>query len=69
MVVEPKTVQPIEPDKKLVDLFSSTSREEQIPFLSSRTLVQSVKVESQPVEVKPQPIKVQSRTGLGAVEI
>ena len=57
MVVEPKTAQPIELDEELVNLFSSTDRKVQKPSLSSRTVVQQLKVEPQPVEVEPQLVK------------
>ena len=52
MVVEPKTTQLVEPDEEPVNLFSSIGRMVQKPSLSSRTLVQLVKVEPQPVEVQ-----------------
>ena len=39
MVVEPKTVQLVEPDKEPVHMFSSTSRKVQIPSLSSKMIV------------------------------
>ena len=37
-------------------------------YLSSKTLVQLVKVESPPVEVEPQSVEVLLRTGRGPVE-
>ena len=52
MVVEPKTAQPIELDEELVNLFSSTDRKVQKPSLSSRMVIQPVKVEPQPIEVR-----------------
>ena len=52
MVVEPKMTQSIESDEEPVNLFSSTGRMVQKPSFSSRTLVQLVKVEPQPVEVQ-----------------
>ena len=61
IIVEPKMAQSIEEstqlvesDEELVDLFSSTDRWVQKPslslFFSFRTLVQQVKVGSQPIE-------------------
>ena len=52
MVLEPKSAQLVESYKELVDLFNSTSRMVQKPSLSSKTFVQLVKVEPQPVEVR-----------------
>ena len=65
MVVEPKMVQSVESNEEPVDLFSSTDQRVQTPFLSSRTVVQPVKIEPQPVEVEPQSVKVWSRGGQG----
>ena len=62
MVVNPKTIQSIEPDEQPVDQFSSTGQRVQKPFLFSRMFVQ-------PVEVEPQLIEVQSRSNQGAVEV
>ena len=62
IVVEPKMTQPVESDKELIGLFISTSRNVQKPSLSSRTLVQLVKVE-------PQPVEVQSKFGQGAIKV
>ena len=45
MVVEPKMTQLVEPDEEPVDLFTSTDQQVQKPSLSSRMLVQPVKVE------------------------
>ena len=65
MVVEPKMAQSVESNEELVDLFSSTDRMVQTPSLSSRMVVQPVKIEPQPVEVEPQSVKVWSRGGQG----
>ena len=62
LVVEPKMTQPVESDKELIGLFISTSRNVQKPSLSSRILVQLVKVE-------PQPVEVQSKFGQGAIKV
>ena len=51
MVVEPKMTQLVEPDEEPVDLFISTDQQVQKPSLSSRMLVQPIKVEPQSVEV------------------
>ena len=42
IVVEPKTAQPVKPDEKPVDLFSSIGWKVQKPSLCSRILVQPV---------------------------
>ena len=52
MVVEPKTTQPIELDEEPVNLLSSTGRRVQKSSLSSRTLVQPIKVEPQSIDVR-----------------
>ena len=51
MVVEPKIVQLVELDEEPINLSNSTYQMVQKPYLSSRTLVQSVKVEPQLIEV------------------
>ena len=58
MVVEPKTTQVVEPHEEPVDQFSSISQGVQKLSLSSRMIVQLVKVEPQPVEIEPQAIEV-----------
>ena len=50
MVVEPKMTQSIESDEEPVDLFRSIGQGVQKHSLSSRTLVQLVKIEPQLVE-------------------
>ena len=57
MVVNPKMAQPIELDEEPIDLlaqpvnlFSSIDQGVQKPYFSSRTLVQPVKIEPQPIE-------------------
>ena len=51
MIVELKMAQPIESDKEPIDMLSSIGRMVQKSYLSSRTLVQTVKVKLQLVEV------------------
>ena len=65
MVVEPKMAKSVESNEELVDLFSSTDRRVQTPSLSSRMVVQPVKIEPQLIEVEPQLVKVWSRGGQG----
>ena len=68
MVVNPKMAQPIELDEEPIDLlaqpvnlFSSIDQGVQKPYFSSRTLVQ-------PVKIEPQPIEIRSRSDWGPVE-
>ena len=58
LVVEPKTVQPVEPDEEPVDPQLNRSRCAKKNSLYSIMVVQLIKIE-------PQPVKVQSRTGRG----
>ena len=51
MVVEPKMTQLVESNEELIDWFGSTGRRVLKPSLSSRMLVQPIKVEPQSVEV------------------
>ena len=50
MVVEPKMAQSVESDEEPIDLFSSIGQGVQKHSLSSKTLVQLVKIEPQLVE-------------------
>ena len=50
LVIEPKTAQPVELDKEPVDPQLNRLRSVKKPYLSSRTVVQSVKVEPQPID-------------------
>ena len=50
MIVEPKIAQPVEPDKEPIDPQLNQLMGEK-NLLSSKTVVQSVEVEPQPVEV------------------
>ena len=65
MVVKPKTTQSVEPDEEPVDLFNLTGLIVQKLSLSSRTIVQPVKVEPQLVD----PHLNQSRSSQGAIEV
>ena len=65
MVVEPKMVQSVESNEEPIDLFSSTDRRVQTPFLSSRTVVQPVKVWTVIGRLPPQPVKVWIVTSRG----
>ena len=62
MVVNPKTIQSIEPDEQPIDRFNSTGQRVQKPSLFSRTLVQ-------PIKIEPQLVEVQSRSNQGAIEV
>ena len=46
----------VELDEEPIDPQLNWSRDAKKPFLSSRTVVQPVKVEPQPVKVEPQPV-------------
>ena len=59
LVVELKKTQPVEPNEELINPQFNQSRGAKKPSLSSRMIVQSVKVESQPVD----PHLNQSRSG------
>ena len=50
IVVEQKMTQSVESNEKLVDLFSLLGWKVQKPYLSSRMLIRSIKVELHPVE-------------------
>ena len=52
LVVEPKTAQPVEPDEESVNPQLNRSRGAKNSSLSSRMIVQPVKVEPQLVEVR-----------------
>ena len=55
MVVEPKMTQSVESNEEPIDWFGSTGRRVQKPSLSSKILVQPIKVEPQLVEVQRSP--------------
>ena len=65
MVVEPKMAQSVESNEELVDLFSSTDRRVQTPSLSSRMVVQPVKIEPQRSRLSLN----QSRSSQGVVKV
>ena len=65
MVVKPKMAQPVELDEEPIDLFNFTGWKVQKHFLSSKTIVQSVKVEPQSIEVEPQSVEIWSKGGRG----